>query len=189
MDKEYIEKQWLQLSNKMGDGIDRITGWGEVNSDQRASFSDVLEITKPKSMMEIGFNRGASALTWLLNGVDFLYSVDVDGSMNSVNFLKAQFNSKERIRFNFKRINSQLLTKETLGMDFDLIFIDGDHSFNGCGNDIEKSLLFNPKFLLFDDYFHPGHQADIQAAIRHFPNLKMIKEYFESPGLGLYEVL
>ena len=185
---KYDEPTWRKMSFEMGDGLDRIVGWGEVNENQRKNVRDIFETAKPRSMLEIGFNRGASALTWLLGGIDFLYSVDVDGSLNSVNYLKSKFNIENQKRFEFKRINSFNLKYEDLNQNFDLVFIDGDHSYQGAFNDTQKALLFNPKYLLYDDYFHPGHQTDIQNAILNFPNLSLIKEYKDSPGLGLFKV-
>jgi hypothetical protein len=41
--------------------------------------------------------------------------------------------------------------------EYDVIFIDGDHSPEEVESDIKKSLLFNPKYILFDDVLHPSH--------------------------------
>ena len=171
---------------------DLSVGWGEICPEQANSITEILDITKAKTVLEIGFNRGASALSWLLNDIDFLYSIDIEGSMDVVNFIKENF---EKNRFNFKRIDSKLLTYQDLNMNFDMVFIDGDHSFLGAQNDIQKAMLFSPKYILFDDYCHPYHGVDIKGAIDlfngRFNKLKFIKQYesIHNPGFGLYEIV
>ena len=67
---------------------DLSVGWGEIGPDQANSITEILDITKAKTVLEIGFNRGASALSWLLNDIDFLYSIDIEGSMDVDNFIR-----------------------------------------------------------------------------------------------------
>ncbi len=179
---KYNEEIFQEISKQMGDGLDRIVGWGEIDASQRIQVEGILNEKNIKSILEIGFNRGASALTFLLSGIDFLYSIDIDGSLNSVNFLKQQFPNK----FQFQRINSKILKYKDINKNFDLVFIDGNHSFQGVYDDIQKSLLFNPKFLLFDDFDHCHHGSDIQNAANCYSNLKLEKIYFAKPSFGLY---
>jgi predicted O-methyltransferase YrrM len=157
---------------------------GSITYRQMPCLKDILAVTNAKSVLEIGFNCGFSALIWLLSGVDYLHSIDMAGSDNGIRTLKKIYEEK----FDFLRINSFDLKYSDLNKSFDIVFIDGDHSVNGVINDITKSLLFNPKYIVFDDYFHCHHGADIKIAINQFNNLKLVKEYYPDPGFGLYKV-
>ncbi len=149
-------------------------------------LEDILQLTQVKSILEIGFNCGFSSLGWLLSGVHYIQSIDIAGSTNGAYFLKNNFKD----RFNFLRKDSTLLKYEHLNRDFDMVFIDGNHSQEGVANDIEKALLFNPKYILFDDYLHVGHGQDIMEAVLRFKGkIELLKEYNAMPGFGLYKVL
>lgn len=158
---------------------------GSITIEQANVMEDIILETNTKSMLEIGFNCGFSSFIWLLSNVEYLQSVDVAGSDNGVRYLKNQFINK----FNFLRKDSKLLERNDFNMDFDSVFIDGDHSVGGVINDINKSFLFNPKFLIFDDYLHSHHGPDIKFAINQFSNkLEFYKEYSELPGFGVFKV-
>lgn len=187
MNKKLNIEEFKQLST-LWDWSDRGSSdyAGSITYEQVSVLEDILELTQTKSMLEIGFNCGFSSLGWLLSGVEYIQSVDVAGSMNGANFLKDKFKD----RFNFFRKDSTLLNYQDFNRDFDMIFIDGNHSQDGVANDINKGLLYNPKYILFDDYFHVGHGQDTAEAILRFPNkIQLFKEYREMPGFGLYKVL
>ena len=168
------------------------TDTGETGSFCLAFFDDVINITGGGKILEIGFNRGASALKWLIDTNVELTSVDIRQRQVSIDLLKKEFGE----RFNFKLLNSNDLDREInwIGM-FNVIFIDGEHSYSGVLNDIKKSLTLKPNYLFFDDYHHGNHRQDILNAIGLFPQLEFIKDYpsfaneFEaSCGQALYKV-
>lgn len=48
-------------------------------------------------------------------------------------------------------INYQMADINSIGKQYDLIFIDGDHSYHSVKTDYEKALSLNPKYILFHD--------------------------------------
>lgn len=119
------------------------------------SFLNILVITKPSSVLEIGFNVGASALMFLSIDTSLAYhSVDIVRSLQSELFLSNKFNG-----FKFVQADSKEIKPEQNGLlkRYDLCFIDGNHSREGVTADIESVLRFRPKYILFDDVRHPSH--------------------------------
>lgn len=53
--------------------------------------------------------------------------------------------------FEYLNISSFDLDKNILNQDIDLIFIDGDHTYDGVKKDFEVSLNFKPKYIVFHD--------------------------------------
>lgn len=168
------------------------TDAGETGSFCLPFFDDAIKITDCKEVLEIGFNRGASALKWLIDTNVNLTSVDIIKRQTSIDLLNKEFTG----RFNFNLMNSKTINQKTEWINkFDLIFIDGDHSYQGVLDDLVASLQLKPKFLFFDDYHHGNHRQDILNAISLFPQLIFIKDYppfandvEASCGQGLYKV-
>ena len=148
---------------------------GEMDRHCFATISDICQITTPNSILEIGFRRGNSALMWLINSSATLMSLDIDDfSVKSVQLLESTFPD----RFRYMQCDSRNFKSEET---FDLIFIDGDHSFEGIEGDIKMSLQLNPKYLVLDDYFHGDHHQDMCKVISQF-NLEIMKEYKTHQG-------
>lgn len=135
-------------------------------------FKDVARITRCSSILEIGFNRGSSCLLFLLISNATITSLDVILKQKSVEYLSKNFSD----RFYFLKADSKKLDFSNFA-EFDLIFIDGDHSYEGMLSDTKKSLSIKPKYILFDDYEHPAHSADLKSIIRQTPELEIVKTY------------
>jgi SAM-dependent methyltransferase len=141
---------------------------------------DVVTRTNPSNILEIGFNRGSSALLFLYLSIAKVTSIDIINNTTSVSYLTNTFNN----RFSFILGNSFDLDMKALG-NFDLVFIDGDHEYNSIVRDIDQSLKVKPKFILFDDYEHPDHGVDTKKAISLFPTLVFETSYFNQ---GLFSI-
>jgi hypothetical protein len=113
------------------------------------------------SMLEIGFGRGYSTLC----AARAFYDAGVDGKIISIEpnpdekfinaltqiFPKEWFKSIQMLKGSSKEILPHL-SKEK----FDLVYIDGDHSFEGTKHDWEGTKDLYNKFMLFDDYHLPS---------------------------------
>ena len=140
--------------NKLGIPHTGGTDWRCITNDVIRAFKGVLNIVSPNSILEIGFNAGGSALLFLMINPNLHYhSIDIIKNEKSIDYLSGRYK-----RWKFIKENSFDITPgESLFNFYDLIFIDGDHSESGVKNDIEKSLLFSPKYILIDDFKHPSH--------------------------------
>jgi len=160
-------------------------GVGELSSDSIYTIQDICSITKPTNILEIGFNRGNSALMWLENSNANLTSLDIKDSPNSVRYLKSTYGD----RFTFYKMDSaQILAYNLRVTTYDLIFIDGDHSYEAVKLDAENSIKLNTKYIVFDDYDHWKHGEDIKKIINDLP-LEVIKKYDSGPGQVLVKNL
>lgn len=141
---------------------------------------EIVEITKPKVLFEIGFNCGYSAVMWLELGVQKVISCDISDRNETLQAADIIGDRYTDGRFSFfvedsgqilsGRGNLNWLSKHT----FDLIFIDGGHLEHHVVADIQLALALNIKYLAFDDWleqFGPG----VQPAIAQFPELKEVK--------------
>ena len=158
---------------------------GELSSNSIYTVQDICNITNPNNILEIGFNRGCSALMWLEYSNAHLTSIDIVNKPKSINYLKTTYPN----RFDFKLINSnELFSLKSWVNQFDLIFIDGDHSHAAVKLDAENSIKLNAKYIAFDDYNHWQHGTDIKNIINDLP-LEIIKEYKTGAGQALVKNL
>lgn len=113
-----------------------------------------------KSYLNIGIGKGGSFLaeTYIQENLDVSVAID-----NSSYWHNDQRNSivekiqwlKSNVKFNveFHDADSVSWLKENASRKFDVIFIDGDHSYQGVKNDYENSLpLLNENgYVIFHD--------------------------------------
>lgn len=155
IDDKFVDEYIFTHRNKLGKPSMGGTDWRFADI-VAPSFKEILEIANPKTVLEIGFNNGASALMFLsINPSLEYHSIDIEKNEKSINYLHDRFEG-----FLFTKINSQHihpLKSYFLNKEYDMVFVDGDHSREGVISDIEVSLKFNPEYILFDDVKHLSH--------------------------------
>lgn len=112
---------------------------------------DIYEVVKPKSMLEIGFNAGHSAFMWLTLFPELkFHSVDIckhNYTLSHMKKLKEAFGD----RFTYGKGDSKVMNVNFV-KHFDLVFIDGDHSYEGILGDYNLCDKAKSPWILIDDY-------------------------------------
>ena len=130
---------------------DELSVEGFINWDNAEIFKDVIETVNPKSILEIGFYRGASSFFWLYLSSAKLLSVDSmrwEGcSIENVRKLINRFPD----RFSFICESSQTVHNKLFHQHFDLLYIDGGHTSDIVINDIQLGIDLEIEYLFLDD--------------------------------------
>lgn len=135
----------------------------------------VCELTKPKLMIEIGFNIGWSASMWLTFSDTKIISIDISTRENTAKAASSLTEKyPDRFEFILSDSKSVLPILKQRKIEPDLVFIDGDHTVQGVKNDTEIALALNSPFVFFDDWL-PKYGPGTRPAIKEY-NLKIIEE-------------
>lgn len=148
-------------------------------------FYAISNYYKPESILEIGVRLGYSFISMILGNPSMLYAKGIDNQSYHTDSMQRAKNNIEKILPDFSyyelfSANSQTLV--SLDRNFDLIHIDGDHSYNGCFHDMRLCYKY-AKVLIIDDY----HSIDsVREACNHFVQIheKEIKNKFVVPSLN-----
>lgn len=112
------------------------------------------------SMLEIGFGRGyatfCAARAFHDAGVGGkIVTIDPNLDENYIKALQHVLPNDWFTYITFMKGTSQSVMPKIADSRFDLVYIDGDHSYGGTRHDWEQTKDKFNKFLLFDDYHLP----------------------------------
>jgi len=119
---------------------------------------------RPKRILEIGFGRGY----WSTVAAKTMHELDIDGEVVSVdvNFdeehikrMAASFPGEWLSKIQMMQGRSTDVIPKLEG-EFDLVYIDGDHTYQGVLNDWELVKDRFKQFVVFDDYHLPTKEKD-----------------------------
>jgi hypothetical protein len=161
---------------------------GETTYDFFLSAKDILKKTGGDKILELGFNRGSSCLSFLEAGFDSVHSVDIRPNSDISKSLDILF-SRHDTKFKYYCMDHSCITKnkDLFEDEYNLVFIDGDHQLESIRRDINTALHFNPKYILFDDYNHPAHRGDVKKLIEEF-NFEIFEVYDSDCGQALIKL-
>lgn len=180
--------------------------WTKQVKKELMSLASIVEEVKPKVVVEIGTNTGGTffVFTKLADPEAQLVSIDLPGGKGGggypdykQDFFRSFGRSKQNL--NFIKADSQLSsTYEQLkgilgGKEIDLLFIDGDHSYNGVKKDFEmySPLVKDEGLVAFHDikYYPDEHWIKVDKFWAEIKGQYQYYEYFDDSvnwgGIGL----
>ena len=146
--------------------------------------------------LEIGAFAGGSASLMSTNeNVSRIFSVDIGRPINKEipikNVNKFKHNNCKYDYIEGDSTSAKIIEKvtETVGL-VDILFIDGDHSYNAVIQDFEnyKNLVLKGGFIVFDDYMDSVHSPDVYKAVNHIINF-IDKNEYEIIGSLKYDLI
>jgi len=134
---------------------------------------DLINFFKNKNVntcLEVGTNKGWT--TKVLSSIfQQVHTIEIDRLLVE----QAKVNNKEASNIRYHNIDAT--KKWNLDVrTFNVIFIDCIHSMQAVLNDIEQSLTYYPKYLVFDDYGLPENNPSVKEAVQHFISSSDITE-------------
>lgn len=136
-------------------------GWGYLPYTDSTLLEWITEIGRVyhiKTMLEIGTFAGYSAAMFLEKFEYLDKLVTIDPNNFSVGAGKA-LEDKYGDRVEYRQMKSGDLAK---GQNYDLVFIDGNHTKDAPHNDILLAKSMNPKIIMMDNIELP----DVQRAVK-----------------------
>ena len=126
---------------------------------------DVIDFFQPlklKTCLEIGTHRGWSTriLSELFDNV-----ITIENNKNNLNEAIQNNSDKNNIEYLFGDAYNSDWGIET---DLDVTMIDCVHDYSYVKQDIQNSLAYNVKYIIFDDYGLPEDKPCVKAAVDEF---------------------
>ena len=146
-------RKWYERADALKLGSKKLVGFPNVMQfkSEIAHFAHFMQANNITKYLEIGANSGA-LITWLHSYIGFRKVAAV--SLDPIRALQNQNNTRGRkkIRSFIGSTRSQEYKKWRKSMGhFDMVFIDGDHTYEGCLKDYLFEKTQSHTFLAFHD--------------------------------------
>jgi predicted O-methyltransferase YrrM len=146
---------------------------------------------KINNYLEIGVHNGCS-MGYILQSkykIDNCYGIDLfeDSFYNDKLIMNNIYKNLQKLNKNNNNISlfkgnsqSENVMKKLSGNKFDIIFIDGDHSYDGVKKDFEiyYNLLSDNGIMIFDDYNKSNNNKGVYKLINEIINKKIFIEKY-----------
>jgi len=148
-------------------------------------------LIKNPIVVNIGAGCGTSALALLESRPDLiLYTIDIRDKSSPLGCLEGELNALIGSDVDWKGRYHQICgDSKTIEWDIpvNMVFVDGDHSYEGCKGDIEKWLCWTTDIMVFHDYQktekpHPG----VDKAIDELMLPKYLKDIHVDTMIAFY---
>ena len=161
----------------------------EIKTDLQMNLNALIHLSKnfqPESYLEIGVQEGNS-LNLVIEHSKKLNKIVLCDTWQG-EFGGTSRGSNEHIKNRFKNHLDKItfldgdskLQIPKLTEKFDLIHVDGDHSYEGAMLDLNNcfNLLNKDGFLVFDDITHPSHRDLLVCAEEFHKNHPALKKVY-----------
>ena len=185
----------LEFKHPLLGGKDPAT-WPDWFTEEKSPYpcyTKLAEILQPKKVLEIGALVGYSLIAMLegADSIEEVFWVDNESYVpcsnilcisNLTYYLGNRYESPRSLILGHGRMRSNLL--RFVGKShFDLIHIDGDHSFEGKIQDLLISYMLKPKYIILDDCLGLD---EVREAIEFWSeNMKMSYFVIFTPDRGI----
>jgi len=147
--------------------------WGLLSEGEAGILVDLARsLPKNPIVVNIGAGAGTSGLAFLESREDLtLFSIDNEGGVNPLGGLGNERQTMQEAGFaqeaRFKQVlgDSKAVAKQWPHGLVDMVFVDGDHSYEGVKGDVEAWLaLVKPGGIIaFHDFLHSLYPGVTQA--------------------------
>lgn len=164
IDGKFIENSFPQIKDFLIKGDPGLTAYNNLGiEDYYNYYYSYGRYFSPKNILEIGVRYGYSLIS-LVKGAQesnsFSSAIGIDNQSYESGSERIAFDNIKSVTDKFKLINAdsqKIGNLKTLVGDtrFDLIHVDGDHSYKGCLHDlnITKDILAENGIIVIDDIF------------------------------------
>lgn len=179
---QFLEKRNIVLQD-IEIEIPREHVFGDITHSYQLEF--LCSLAQSKSVLEIGTFRGVATYN-LAKIAKSVITIDIDNAgirEGYESYIVGEW-FKDKKHDNIKQLiaDTKFLDFEQFDEQFDLIFIDGEHSFDGCTNDFMKSLsVLKPNgFIVIDDYdpMWPGVKKAIDTLANDYQFYYIYDKHF-----------
>lgn len=140
------------------------TGEGSTLGDYKFLYGFVSMI-RPKTIFEIGTNRGGSTIAMAMalrdEGLKKSRIVSVDVNKGCLELAKKQLEQLNLQKYVVLHLGDSSLASRYPG--FDVVFIDGDHTYEGCLKDFNNVKDRSKYILLHDTTLSEGTQKLVRT--------------------------
>lgn len=173
----------LDLTRKISETIN-----GQTFHHHFHVLYDIAMLYEPNQKLEyleIGCFAGASACLMVQRPNTSITSIDlgwpISPSIAQANI--SVFNSSHNaVRYLQGNSNDPSIVSQANDRQYDIIFVDGDHSYHGVWQDFMsyQNMLKPGGYIVFDDYNDHEHSPEVRSAVDHIVN--QLRQDFEIIG-------
>ena len=138
-----------------------LSDWLEYLSHKEIDALKHLASLLPENpiVVNIGAGCGTSALALLESRPDLtLYTIDIKDESSPLGCLEGELIALENSGIDYKdRYHQVCGDSKTVewNLPVNMVFVDGDHTYDGCKGDIKKWLVWTMDIMVFHDYRKP----------------------------------